>query len=128
MLAVPGLERSLVDPVAGLGQEGLVVLLMTDDDLVRGDVADGLADDVLPGQAEQLLEGRVCALIDPLRVLEKGRIGHDGDHVAHELVHVPVGFIPLGLLEMLVGGDGQAPEQDEQGAAENKEGRGHERP
>ena len=79
VLAVPGLERGLVDLVPGLGQQGLVVLLVLVDDLLRGDVADGLADELALGDAEELLEGRVGALVAALGVLEEGRVGHDVD-------------------------------------------------
>ncbi len=93
-----------------------------------GDVGDGLADELALGLAEEPFEGRVGAPVAALGVLEEGRVRHDVDHDLHELGHGLVRLVPLGPLGALVGGDGQAPDQEEQGAAEDEEGDGDERP
>ena len=103
VLAVPGLEGGLVNLVSGLGQQRLVVLLVLIDDLLRGDVADRLADELALGLAEELLEGRIGASIAALRVLEEGRVGHDVDQDLHEVGHGLVRLVPFGPVEAVVG-------------------------
>ncbi len=104
VLAVPGLERGLVDLVAGLGEEGLVVFLVLVDDL-RG----ATSPMVLPMRSflerpRSFSKAGVGAPVTPFGVLEEGRIGHDVDHELDELVHVPVRLVPPGPLGGVLGG------------------------
>ena len=71
------------------------MLLVLVDDLRRGDIADGPADDLALREAEELLEGGVGPLVAAVEILEEGRVGHDVNHDLHEVVHGLVGLVPF---------------------------------